>query len=186
MPPTPQVPLRKRLPRPSYSVRDVRGYGAQRQAVWGVVRKFTGHPDLIDWAADFIRAYQIPERDNAAFARALQQYAQEHIQFFRERPERFASPLRTLQWGIGDCDDKSIFIATVLRSFRIPVRLRFIRYRKQLLDGTRKTISHVYPQAQLDGQWVTLESVHPWPMGKDPEQEALRKGYRPHVETIGP
>jgi len=154
--------------------------------VWGVVRKFTGHPLLMQWASDFLRDYAVPERDPAALARAVQRFAQEHIRFFRERPERFASPLRTIEWGFGDCDDKSIFIATVLRSFRVPVRLVFVRYVKRKLDGTRKKISHVYPQAYVEGKWQTLESVHPWPMGKDPAQEARRKGYSPQVEVIGP
>jgi transglutaminase-like putative cysteine protease len=140
----------------------------------------------MEWASDFLREYAVPERDPGAFARAVQRYAQEHIRFFRERPERFASPLRTIQWGFGDCDDKSSFIATVLRSFRIPVRLVFVRYRKRNPDGTTKRISHVYPQAEVDGKWLALESVHPWPMGKDPVIEARRKGYSPTVEIIGP
>lgn len=184
--PVPRTRLRSKLPLPTHEVRDIRGALAQRQAVWGVVRKYTGHPLLMQWASDFLEAYRVPERDPAALARAVQRYAQEHIKFMRERPERFASPLRTIEWGFGDCDDKSIFIATVLRSFRIPVRLAFIRYVQRKRDGTPQRISHVYPQVQLDGKWVALESVHPWPMGKDPNTEALRKGYTPTVEVIGP
>jgi len=184
--PTPSTPLRTKLPPPTHRVEDIRGAAAQRKAVWGVVRQYTGHPLLMEWAADFFRDYKVPERDNAAMARAVQQYAQEHIAFRRELPERFASPMRTIQWGFGDCDDKSILIATVLRSFRVPVRLAFMRYEKPRLDGTVQRISHVYPEVQLDGRWVALESVHPWPMGKNPAEEALRKGFKPRVETIGP
>jgi len=183
----PGTKLRSKLPLPTYNTKNVRGFDAQRKAVWGVVLKYTGHPHLMEWAGDFLREYNVPERDPAALARAVQQYAQEHVKFFRERPERFASPLRTIQWGFGDCDDKSILIASVLRSFRVPVRLAFIRYRQPTLDGGSKRISHVYPQVKLKGQWLALESVHPWPMGKDPAAEAKRKGYAPiKMEVIGP
>ena len=164
----------------------MRGFAAQRKAVWGVVLKYTGHPLLMQWASDFLREYDVPERDPEALARAVQQYAQTHIKFFRERPERFASPLRTIEWGFGDCDDKSILIATLLRSFRVPVRLKFVRWEQKKLDGGVKRISHVYPEVQLGGQWHALESVHPWPLGKDPATEARRKGYAPTVEVIGP
>lgn len=183
----PGTKLRSKLPLPTHTERNVRGFDAQRKAVWGVVLKYTGHPLLMQWASDFLREYQVPERDPGALARAVQCYAQEHVKFFRERPERFASPLRTIEWGFGDCDDKSILIATVLRSFRVPVRLVFVRYKQPTLDGGVKRISHVYPQARVNGQWLALESVHPWPMGKDPATEAKRKGYSPiKMEVIGP
>lgn len=139
----------------------------------------------MEWASDFLRQYQVPERDPAALARAVQRFAQDHIKFFRERPERFSSPLRTIQWGFGDCDDKSILIATVLRSFRVPVRLAFIRYEHRSKDGSTRRISHVYPQTEVAGQWLALESVHPWPMGKDPATEARDKGFPVTIDYIG-
>ena len=97
--------------------------------------------------------------------------------------------MRTLEWGIGDCDDKSILIATILRSFRIPVRLKFVRFR----HGGRR-ISHVYPQAYLPidrrrpglRDWVALESVMSRPMGFDPEDYLRENGIEPEsVEYVG-
>lgn len=186
MPRTPATKLRKPLGHPTYRTENIRTAKAQREKVWGVVRQFTGHPMLMEWASDFLREYQVPERDPYALAAAVQRYAQEHVKFFRERPERFASPLRTIQWGFGDCDDKSILIAAVLRSFRVPVRLVFVRYEVPQKDGSIKRISHVYPQFLHQGQWLALESVHPWPVGKDPANEARMKGLTPTTEVIGP
>ena len=181
----PKIRLSRSLGPPSYRIEDIPP-ARQPQALWQRVQEFKGHPLLMDWAARFLEAYDVPERDPAALARAVQRYAQTHIRFMREDPERFASALRTLEWGFGDCDDKSIFIATVLASFRVPVRLVFIRYAYRKRDGTVKRVSHVYPEAQIDGQWVALESVHPWPMGKSPLQEARNRGLSPTVEMIGP
>ena len=102
----------------------------------------------------------------------------------RERPERFAGPLRTILWGFGDCDDKSTLIASILRSFRVPVRLKFIRFTYKK-NGEVKKISHVYPQFKYKGKWLALESVHKWDVGVDPEDRARAKGLKPEVHTIG-
>lgn len=181
----PRVRLARRLGTPSFYIEDV-PQPRQPRKLWERVQEFKGHPLLMDWAARFLEQYKVPERDPAALARAVQRYAQDHIKFMREDPERFASALRTLDWGFGDCDDKSIFIATVLNSFRVPTRLVFIRYGYKRPDGTMKRVSHVFPEALIDGQWLALESVHPWPMGKSPLMEARRRGYQPKVEVIGP
>jgi transglutaminase-like putative cysteine protease len=96
-------------------------------------------------------------------ARAVQLHAQK-IKFFREYPEIIAAPWVTDDWGIGDCDDKSRMIAAVLKAFRIPVRLVFVTFTKQ----SGQTVSHVFPEVQLDNTWLPVESVQPWPLGKDP------------------
>ena len=111
--------------------------------------------------ARIIRAADVPARDERALARAVQRYAQTEIKYFREFPERFASPLRTIEWGIGDCDDLTILILSMLRGFRIRGRAKFLRMR--LPDGSR--FSHVYPQAKLGkgdrARWYSLEAVRP-------------------------
>lgn len=137
--------------------------------------------------ARVIRERDVPSRNEFALARAIQQDTQQRIKFMRERPERFQSPARTLKWRIGDCDDQSILVATALRSFRIPVRAKFLRF--QLPSGKR--FSHVYGQAKLEDpndkkrRWYALETVRPWALGRDPEREAIRRGLTPHVELIG-
>lgn len=136
-------------------------------------------------AAEIIRKADVPARDNRALARAIQVYAQKDLKYFREFPERFQGPLRTLDWGIGDCDCLTIFILSTLRSFRIPGRAKFLRM--QLPNGDK--FSHVYPQVKLGkkGQekWFALEAVRPYPLGREPEHVAIRRGLTPIVEIIG-
>jgi transglutaminase-like putative cysteine protease len=147
-----------------------------------MIDKYTGDPHLVEIAARIIKTLDIPERDNLALARGFQRYVQENIKFFRERPERFVSPVRTAQWGIGDCDDKTILLATLLRSFRLPVRLKFIRF---ISPKTKKKVSHVYVQVWIDNKWITLETVQKWPMGKDGEQILRQKNIPVKVEFHG-
>lgn len=174
-----------KLPKITWWTEDTPNPKIQRKQLWGVVEKFTGYPPLLEFTSKLIRKYNVPERDEVALARAVQVFAQNNIKFFREQPERFTNPVRTIAWGFGDCDDKTIVIATILRSFRIPVRLKFIRFNVTESNGNIKHVSHVYPQAKLKGKWVALESVHKWEMGDDPEDRAKLKGITPEIHTIG-
>lgn len=173
-----------KIPKLSWSEKDILGQKALQQELWNLIEKDTGNPLLVDWAAKLIKKLNVPERDELALAKAVQKYSQDHIKFFREYPERFTSPLRTAVWGIGDCDDKARFISSILRTFRIPIRLKFIRF-EITKNGITKKVSHVYPQAKINNEWISLESVHKWPIGLDPENLAKRKGIIPKVDYIG-
>lgn len=149
--------------------------------LWDAVLQTTGNPLLLHFLSKIIEIGNIPARDPQALARAIQLYSSRKIKFFRERPERFQHPLRTIAWGIGDCDDKSLFIAASLRTFRIPVRLRFLRIH---LSPTR-ILGHVYPAAYIEGKWVPLESVREYPWGYDPLAKAKAKGFKVTTQEIG-
>ena len=57
---------------------------------------------------------------------------------------------RTLESGSGDCVSKSVCLATLLATCGI--ESRFVA---QATDG--ENYDHVYLQARLDGQWVSLD-----------------------------
>ena len=138
----------------------------------------TGHPLLVHFLARLIDRYDVPARDSAAFARAIQLYSARRVKFFRERPERFQSAVRTLAWGIGDCDDKARLVAAALRTMRIPVQLAFMH----ITMPNGQTLGHVWPRAWLSlrpkepAQWVDLESVREYPVGYSPAKRAKEKG----------
>lgn len=162
--------------------RQVKSYPQQIKLFWSIVDKFTGQPALVDFAAQIIRDNNVNEKDVTELARFVQQYVQREIKFFRERPERWQSPMRTLQWGIGDCDDQALLVATTLRSFRVPVRFKFVRFLAPSKSGRAVRKSHVYAQAKLpiDGkpQWVSLETVKPVEMGFDAADMMKAQGIR--------
>ena len=125
--------------------------------------------------ASIIRKYKVPARDPFKLARAVLLAAQA-IKFFRECPEVNAAPWVTQQWGIGDCDDKSRYIAALLRHFQVPVRLVYMSFRSD-----KRSMAHVWPEAQIgpNHTWLALESVRPWPIGKSALDLVKRKGW-PH------
>lgn len=168
--------------------KNVTTYGEQKNKLWEVVQKCTGSPKLIDFVVrNIIDKQNVPGNNPQALAAAVQKFAQSHIKFFRESPERWQSPSRTIKWRIGDCDDKTILIACILRSFRIPVRLVFIRFSKPAKKGSKVSKqSHVFPVAHIGGKWVALESVRVVPYGYSPIKGLKAKGATIDlVDSIG-
>lgn len=160
--------------------RDIKTRPELLRALWGVIQEYSGNPLLLDFLTGLIDAYNVPARDPIALARAIQVYSAEHIKFFRERPERFVSPLRTIVWGLGDCDDKTILVASSLRTFRIPVRLVDL-----LLRSKGQYYGHVYNEAFLSGAWVPLESVRLYPWGHNPALIAKERGLLVKINVFG-
>lgn len=150
--------------------------------MWDFVCRETGNPLLVHFLARLIRVAGVRPRDPTQLARAVQLYSARKIKFFRERPERFQAPLRTVVWGLGDCDDKAIFVACCLRTFRVPIRLKFIRITHKVTGGK---LGHVYPVAHLEGAWRALDSVREYPLGYDPEKRAKERGYEVETQIIG-
>jgi transglutaminase-like putative cysteine protease len=167
----------------NWDVKNVAGPRPQRSLLWKKIQEHTGDPRLVEIASRIIKAYDIPERDNYQLVKGFKDFVQNKIKYFRESPERFVSPVRTVKWGIGDCDDKTILFASLVRTFRIPVRLKFIRF---ISPKTNRKVSHVYPQVGIDGRWTTVETVHDWPIGKDGEQSLKNRNISIlSVEYIG-
>jgi transglutaminase-like putative cysteine protease len=159
---------------------NIRSSRQQRKALWNNVVKYTGHPVLVAYAAKLIQKYDIPQRNEKELVITLHRFVQDYIKYFRENPERFVSPIRVLEWRIGDCDCKTGLLASLVRSFRIPVRLKIIRFK---LNGKR--VAHIYPQAKLEKQWWSLETVNKWPIGADLETLLKQKNISYKVEYVG-
>jgi transglutaminase-like putative cysteine protease len=168
--------------------KDITSNSEQKTKLWEVVQKCTGSPKLISFVVkNIIDAYNVPGNDPIALAKATQKYVQEHIKFFRESPERWQTPKRTLIWRIGDCDDKTILIACILRSFRIPVRLVFVRFNKpSKTNGKAIGQAHVFPCVHVGGKWVALESVRPVPYGFNPIKKLKEQGAKIiNIDSVG-
>lgn len=170
------------MARTAYTETNLKTPAQQRSALWAKVQEYTGQPDLIAFAAKIVDECRIPARDTALLAACIQKWVQKHIKYFSEAPDRWQSPMRTLEWKIGDCDDQAILMASILRGFRVPVRAKFLRWTD---PKTRKRKGHVYTQALLNGKWTTLETVRPVKLGWDAEDFLRKKGITAQAEVIG-
>lgn len=155
----------------------------QQRLLWRQVERSTGDPRLRGHVADLMRRYAVPARDPEALARAVLDHAQTAIKFVREYPETYASAARTLEWGIGDCDDLSILIASTLRGCRLPCRLVFTGWTR---DPGPIPLRHVYPETHLPGRgWTALEAVRRVPLGWRADEWKASQGFRTRTARFG-
>ena len=105
------------------------------------------------------------ERKWEAELKAVYTYIQQNVRYTRDahNVDTFQSPLRTLEWKIGDCDDQSILVASLLMTVGFPIKLRVIQTK-----GARDW-SHIYPVVGLPPQrptrWVACDTTTPHGVG---------------------
>lgn len=105
----------------------------------------------------------LPQKAWAAEAAALFKFVRDDIRYVGDvrDVETVATPVKTLEYGQGDCDDKSVLLAALLESINHPTAFVAIGY-------SPDTFQHVYVQTRIRNGWVGMETTEPWPMGKRP------------------
>jgi hypothetical protein len=86
--------------------------------------------------------------------RRLYEWVRDNVTFRRDplNVERVQTPINTLNFKTGDCDDQALLLAALLSSLGHPCQ--FI---VQAADG--ETPDHVYLEAALGNQWVSLDPI---------------------------
>lgn len=108
-------------------------------------------------------------RGRVAQVCAIQQWVQQHIRYVRDPPdlELVQEPLKTVEYGAGDCDDQATLMCAMLQSSGHPCRFMVFAFNGGPLE-------HVVAQTKLGntGQdrqdWVTLETIQARPPGWEP------------------
>lgn len=105
----------------------------------------------------------LPQKDYKGEIKAAHEFVRDRVRYTRDirTVETLHTADRLLADRQGDCDDKSILVASLLESIGHTTRLVAI--------GPRKGVfSHVYAQVQHPtkaGAWINLECTEPWPVG---------------------
>lgn len=152
----PQIPLTVRDASYSNGLRGV----AQTVAI---MRKLTneGAVDPAIRAAAAGIVYLTPEKDPGSEVAAIFDHVQNRIRYLSDvnGVETIATAAKTLAWKQGDCDDKSILLASLLESIGYPTRFVVAGY------TVAGQLEHVYVQVWLGDEWVDLDATEPTPMG---------------------
>jgi transglutaminase-like putative cysteine protease len=109
-------------------------------------------------------AFLQPEKDYRAEAEAIFNEVRDGIRYMRDvnGVETLQEPDITAVTRLGDCDDQSTLLATLLESIGVPTRFVVAGY-----GGPH--YEHVYLQAWLDEDgWVDMDATEPHPMGWAP------------------
>jgi len=91
-------------------------------------------------------------------------FVRDHVRYVRDIAdvETISTPDRTLQTRVGDCDDKSTLLATMLESIGYPTRFVVAGYTQP------GHVEHVYVQVWMSGDWVDADATEPHPLGWAP------------------
>ena len=81
----------------------------------------------------------VPDRARALQAVAIAKWVQENIRYVNEGIETFQSPVRTLTYRVGDCDDFTTLVGSLLESIAIPAELVGLEWKGQF--------RHIFPRA---------------------------------------
>ena len=106
----------------------------------------------------------------SAQVRAIHAWVQSNIQYVKDinGVETLATPIKTLEFGKGDCDDQAVLLASLLESIGHPTR--FVAIKMQPLGP----FVHVFTETKIGPHWYPLETTEPWPAGKGPPKFAGR------------
>jgi len=94
---------------------------------------------------------------------ALFNFVQKKIRYIRDihTVETIHLPDKILEYGQGDCDDKSILLATLLETIGHPTRFVAAGFGGQPL-------SHVWVETKVGGKWLALDATDDHAMGWKP------------------
>lgn len=121
--------------------------GKKSMIVRGLALRLVRHNPQKDWSGE-IRDLHAFVRDNIRYVRDIR-----HV-------ETIQSAEKTLEFGQGDCDDKSILLASLLESISHPTRFVAIS-----LSDDPENYVHVFPETKIGERWVSLETTEPVAVG---------------------
>lgn len=88
--------------------------------------------------------------------RDLHHYVRDNIRYVKDIRgiETVATPENTMKIGQGDCDDKSVLLASLLESIGHPSRFVALSFNPGIY-------SHVLVESKIGDKWVALETTEP-------------------------
>lgn len=112
---------------------------------------------------------KLPQKDWSGEVRALHAYVRDGIRYLKDtnEVERVQTPLVTVDIGTGDCDDKSVLLATLLEAIGHPARFVAVGFEPG-------HFSHVYVETKIGPKWIPLETTAYMQPGQAPLRAVSR------------
>ena len=117
-------------------------------------------------AIDILLARRVAPKDYIGEIDALFRWVQRHVRYTKDpfHVEVLHTPRRMLELRAGDCDDMTILLGALVKSVGHPVRLVLTGPNARRPD----LFSHIYLEAQCQGDWIPLDATMPFAMGWSP------------------
>lgn len=112
----------------------------------------------------------LPPKAWADQVRAVFAYVRDAIRYTRDVRgiETLQTPDATMDIGAGDCDDKSVLLASLLESIGHPTRFVAVGY------AAPGEFSHVYVQTRIGPRWISLDPTMNVEAGWSPRDPSSR------------
>lgn len=129
----------------------------------GMMRELVrqGRIDPLIRSAATSLVYLTPEKDAGAEILAIFDHVQNRVRYVSDiyEVETLSTAAKTLQGQVGDCDDKSVLLASLLEAIGYPTRFVVAGY------SDPGQLEHVYVQVCCDGDWIDADATEPYPLG---------------------
>lgn len=127
------------------------------------VKIYKANPQIRQLAVQLLGRVNGNEKNYLAQIYRLFNFVQNHIGYVRDirGVETIQTPLYTLEIGAGDCDDKSVLLATLIECIGHPTRFLAMGF-------APNTYCHVICEVYVGGAWVSLDTTEDKPMGWKP------------------
>jgi Transglutaminase-like superfamily len=121
--------------------------------------------EVREFAAETLHLYRVAAFDWLGEARAYFNRVLRCVRYTRDirGKETLQTPRETLRLGIGDCDDLTILLCTLVESTGGRCRITTISQVAPDGSGEPPEFTHVYPEAFVAGRWIPLDAAkrHP-------------------------
>lgn len=130
------------------------------------VEQYKTSPQVRELALSLIR--DLPQKDFRGEADRLFTFVKDRIRYVKDihDVETVQTPVKTLELGAGDCDDKATLLAALLESIGHETRFHAMGFEKG-------TVSHVLLETRINGRWIAMDTTEPVNLGWLP----------PHIQT---
>ena len=117
-------------------------------------------------AIEIFRAAGAQPKDRFGEVLSLFHWVRKNIRYTRDifRVELLHTARRMLELRAGDCDDMTILLGAMLLATGHPVRIALTGFR----PNKPHVYSHIYPEVNVKGKWIALDTTMDRPMGWAP------------------
>lgn len=153
----------------------VSGTFSTLKLMWLLVRKGKTSLPVRQLALSLIA--DLKQKDFVGEIERLHRYVRDEIRYVKDinGVETLHDTDHILAYKQGDCDDKSILLASLLESIGHPARLKAIGY-------APGQYCHVYVETLVGRKYIPLETTEPVEMGWEPPREPILKMIYPPMK----
>lgn len=139
-----------------------RGIAATLDLMSRCVKQYKTHPVIRDTALELTQS--LSNKDYPGEVRRLYEFVRDEIRYVRDihGVETLYTPDQMLVTRAGDCDDKSLLLATLLESIGHPTRFVAMGFAGGDLE-------HVLPETKIGQKWIPLETTEDVELGWTPK-----------------